>query len=157
MAPESHRRRWVLAFFKRSGTYYNGHLNEARIRASYRPSRRRSFDFSQHGDRFRLPIWRRRPIRVRLFSDYCAFSRFLTRSTIFQVNTSNTRRRVPTFVSAGTTAPTAICSLFTPSVCRRVLCRNTSHALQIPRSSLRTVSPSNTRTPGVRRPSQAFD
>src|SRR5256884_885971 len=49
-------RRWVLRFFERFGTYYNGHLNEARIRASYRPSERLSFDFSQQWDRFRLSV-----------------------------------------------------------------------------------------------------
>src|SRR5438552_5351594 len=49
-------RRWVLQFFERFGTYYNGRLNGARIRASYRPSERLSFDFSQQWDRFRLSV-----------------------------------------------------------------------------------------------------
>jgi len=85
-------RRWVLRFFERFGTYYNGHLNEARIRGSYRPSEKLSFDFSQQWDRFRLPI----PggdfsVVFGSFQTNYAFSRFLTLSTIFQINTSNTQ------------------------------------------------------------------
>lgn len=85
-------RRWVLRFFERFGTYYNGHLNEARIRASYRPSERLSFDFSQQWDRFRLSV----PggdfsvLFGSLQTNY-AFSRFLTLSAILQMNTSNTQ------------------------------------------------------------------
>jgi hypothetical protein len=85
-------RRWVLHFFERFGTYYNGHLNEARIRASYRPSERLSFDFSQQWDRFRLPISGGdfSVVFGSLQTNY-AFSRFLTLSTIVQINTSNTQ------------------------------------------------------------------
>ena len=85
-------RRWVLRFFERFGSYYDGHLNEARIRASYRPSERLSFDFSQQWDRFRLPV----PggdfsVVFGSFQTNYAFSRFLTLSTILQINTSNTQ------------------------------------------------------------------
>ncbi|PYU37496.1 MAG: hypothetical protein DMG53_28185, partial [Acidobacteria bacterium] len=85
-------RRWVLQFFERFGTYYNGRLNEARIRASYRPSERLSFNFSQQWDRFRLPISGGDfSVVFGSFQTNYAFSRFLTLSTIFQVNTSNTQ------------------------------------------------------------------
>jgi len=85
-------RRWVLRFFERFGTYYNGHLNEARIRASYRPSERLSFDFSQQWDRFRLPVTGGDfSVVFGSFQTNYAFSRFLTLSTILQMNTSNTQ------------------------------------------------------------------
>ena len=85
-------KRWVLRFFERFGTYYNGRLNEARIRGSYRPSEKLSFDFSQQWDRFRLTV----PggdfsVVFGSFQTNYAFSRFLTLSTIFQMNTSNTQ------------------------------------------------------------------
>ena len=85
-------RRWVLRFFERFGSYYNGQLNEARIRASYRPSERLSFDFSQQWDRFRLPVTDGDfSVVFGSFQTNYAFSRFLTLSTIFQVNTSNSQ------------------------------------------------------------------
>ena len=85
-------KRWVLRFFERFGTYYDGRLNEARIRGSYRPSEKLSFDFSQQWDRFRLTV----PggdfsVVFGSFQTNYAFSRFLTLSTIFQMNTSNTQ------------------------------------------------------------------
>jgi hypothetical protein len=85
-------RRWVLQFFERFGAYYNGHLNEARVRASCRPSERLSFDFSQQWDRFRLPISEGdfSVVFGSLQTNY-AFSGFLTLSTVLQVNTSNTQ------------------------------------------------------------------
>lgn len=85
-------RRWVLRFFERFGSYYNGHLNEARIRGSYRPNERLSFDISEQWDRFRLPVSGGdfSVVFGSLQTNY-AFSRFLTLSTIFQVNTSNTQ------------------------------------------------------------------
>src|SRR5258707_745982 len=85
-------RRWVLHFFERFGTYYNGRLNEVRIRASYRPSKRLSFDFSQQWDRFRLPL----PngdfsvVLAGLQGNY-SFSRFLTFTSVIQMDTSNTQ------------------------------------------------------------------
>src|SRR5437588_1617999 len=85
-------RRWVLRFFERFGTYYNGHLNEARVRASYRPNERLSFDFSQQWDRFRLPVTGGDfSVVFGSFQTNYAFSRFLTLSTILQMNTSNTQ------------------------------------------------------------------
>ena len=85
-------RRWVLQFLEGFGTYYNGHLNEARAQASYRPSAKLSFDFSQQWDRFRLPVSGGDfSVVFGSFQANYAFSRFLTLSTIFQINTSNTQ------------------------------------------------------------------
>ena len=85
-------RRWVLHFFERFGTYYNGRLNEARIRASYRPSKRLSFDFSQQWDRFRLPLPNGNfsVVLAGLQGNY-SFSRFLTFTSLIQMDTSNTQ------------------------------------------------------------------
>jgi len=85
-------RRWVLGFFERFGTYYSGHLNEARVRGSYRRTERLSFDFSQQWDRFRLPVTGGDfSVVFGSFQTNYAFSRFLTLSTILQMNTSNTQ------------------------------------------------------------------
>ena len=85
-------RRWVLRFFERFGSYYNGNLSEARVRGSYRPSQHLSFDLSQQWDRFRLPVSGGDfSVVFGSFQTNYAFSRFLTLSTIFQINTSNTQ------------------------------------------------------------------
>ena len=52
----SQSRRLITTFFERFGTYYNGHLNEARVRATYRTNERLSFAFGEQWNRFRLPI-----------------------------------------------------------------------------------------------------
>jgi len=49
-------RRLMMNLFERFGSYYNGHLNEARVRATYRANERLSFSFSEEWDRFRLPV-----------------------------------------------------------------------------------------------------
>ena len=49
-------RRLTMSFYERFGSYYNGRLNEARVRWSYRANERLSFDFSQQWNRFRLPV-----------------------------------------------------------------------------------------------------
>jgi len=83
-------KRLTVRFFERFGGYYNGHLNEARIRATYRPSERLSFSLGPQWNRFRLPI----PdgnfsiVFGALETDY-SFSRFVSLSTILQVNTAN--------------------------------------------------------------------
>jgi len=85
-------RRLQVRLLERFGGYYNGHLNEARIRGTYRPNARLSFSLSEQWNRFRLPIpdgnfsvvfgsWQ---------TDY-AFSRFLVLSTILQMDTANTQ------------------------------------------------------------------
>src|SRR6266702_4031333 len=49
-------RRLMVSFFERFGTYYNGHLNEARVRATYRANERLSFNFAEQWNRFRLGV-----------------------------------------------------------------------------------------------------
>ena len=94
-------RRLMVSFFERFGTYYNGHLNEARVRATYRASERLSFNFAEQWNRFRLglvtgPAGTVLPGAVGDFSvvfgsfqtNY-SFSRFLTLSTLLQMDTAN--------------------------------------------------------------------
>jgi uncharacterized protein DUF5916/cellulose/xylan binding protein with CBM9 domain len=85
-------RRLMMNFFERFGSYYNGHLNEARVRATYRANERLSFSFSEEWDRFRLPV----PggdfsVVVGGFQTNYSFSRFLTLSALIQMDTANTQ------------------------------------------------------------------
>ena len=95
-------RRWMLNLYERFGTYYNGHLNEARIRMTYRASERLSFNFSEQWNRFRLGATTdtagttvlpdaagRFSVLFGSFQTNYSFSRFLTLSTLIQMNTSN--------------------------------------------------------------------
>jgi hypothetical protein len=85
-------RRLMLNFFERFGSYYNGRLNEARVRATYRTNERLSFNLSDQWNRFRLPI----PggdfsVLVGSLQANYSFSRFLTLSTLLQTNTADTK------------------------------------------------------------------
>jgi Domain of unknown function (DUF5916) len=78
-------KRFVFNVFERFGTYYNGTLNEFRLRQKYHPSPRISFSASETWDRFRLG--------GQLFNVYVgsgtvaySLSRFLTTSALVQVN-----------------------------------------------------------------------
>jgi len=85
-------RRLMLNFFERFGTYYNGHLNEARVRATYRANERLSFSFSEEWDRFRLPVpGGNFSVLVGGFQTNYSFSRFLTLSALIQMDTANTQ------------------------------------------------------------------
>ncbi len=83
-------RRWTVQFFERFGGYYNGRLNEFRVRASYRVNERLAFSLAPQWNRFRLPLDNGNFSVVfgALETDY-AFSRFLSLSTILQVDTAN--------------------------------------------------------------------
>ncbi len=94
-------RRLTVRFFERFGSYYNGRLNEFRVRTTYRASERLSFSLGPQWNRFRLgvttdPAGKVLPSSAGNFSvvfgaletDY-AFSRFLSLSTIVQVDTAN--------------------------------------------------------------------
>jgi hypothetical protein len=85
-------RRLMVSFFERFGTYYNGHLNEARIRSTYRSSERLSFNFAEQWNRFRLPVHGGdfSVLFGSLQANY-SFSRFLTLSSLIQMNTANTQ------------------------------------------------------------------
>jgi hypothetical protein len=81
-------RRLTVRFFERFGGYYDGHLNEARIRATYRRSEQLAFSVSPQWNRFRLPEGNFSVIFGALETDY-AFSRFVSLSTILQIDTAN--------------------------------------------------------------------
>src|SRR6516165_3831203 len=79
-----------MRFFERFGSYYNGNLNEARVRWSYRASERLSFDFSQQWNKFQLPV----PdgdfsVLFGGFQTNYSFCRFLMLTALVQVNTAN--------------------------------------------------------------------
>ena len=85
-------RRLMVNLYERFGTYYNGRLNEARIRSTYRSNERLSFNVAEQWNRFRLPV-DRGDFSV-LFGSLQAsysFSRFLTLSSLVQMNTANTQ------------------------------------------------------------------
>jgi hypothetical protein len=81
-------RRLTVRLFERFGGYYDGHLNEARIRATYRRSERLAFSVSPQWNRFRLPEGNFSVVFGALETDY-AFSRFVSLSTILQIDTAN--------------------------------------------------------------------
>lgn len=92
-------RKATVSFYERFGGYYNGTLNEARVRATYRASPRLAFSFSEQWNRFHLQVTdgsvgavpQARDFSVvlgTLETDY-AFSRLLSLSTILQMNTAN--------------------------------------------------------------------
>lgn len=83
-------RRLTLKFFERFGSYYNGTLNEFRVVATYRASQRLFVSLNPQWNRFRLPISGGNFSAVfgALETDY-AFSRFLSLSTVLQVDTAN--------------------------------------------------------------------
>ncbi len=96
-------RRLVVNFFERFGTYYNGHLNEVRVRITYRVNERLSFNFSEQWNRFRLglttdpegnplpPGSRNFSVVFGSFQTNYSFSRFLTLSTLLQIDTASTQ------------------------------------------------------------------
>jgi Domain of unknown function (DUF5916)/Carbohydrate family 9 binding domain-like len=94
-------RRFMISFFERFGTYYNGHLNEARVRATYRANERLSFNFAEQWNRFKLGVVTDSAGAVLpttsgdfsvvfgSFQTNYSFSRFLTLSTLIQMDTAN--------------------------------------------------------------------
>jgi hypothetical protein len=94
-------RRLMVNFFERFGTYYDGDLNEARVRGTYRASERLSFNLAEQWNRFRLgattdPSGNPLPagsgnfsVVFGSFQTNYSFSRFLTLSTLLQMDTAN--------------------------------------------------------------------
>ena len=85
-SPQDRRFTWRL--FERFGSYYNGHLNEARVRWSYRANEHLSLDFSEQWNRFRLPEGNFSIVFGSVQASY-AFSRFVFLSTVLQMDTAN--------------------------------------------------------------------
>src|SRR6266536_2073306 len=81
-------RRFTVRLLERFGGYYDGHLNEARIRDTYSRSERLAFSVSPQWNRFRLPEGNFSVVFGAIETDY-AFSRFVSLSTILQVYTAN--------------------------------------------------------------------
>jgi hypothetical protein len=83
-------RRLTVNFFERFGTYYNGRLNEARVRSTYRANERLSFNFAEQWNRFRLPLSGGDfSVLVGSLQTNYSFSRFLALSALAQMNTAN--------------------------------------------------------------------
>lgn len=85
-------RRFTYNFFERFGGYYNGTLNEFRVRANYRPSTKFSVSASTTWDRFRLPLpsGNFSVVLASLQGNY-SFNRFLTFTSLIQMDTSDTQ------------------------------------------------------------------
>jgi hypothetical protein len=85
-------RRFTYNFFERFGGYYGGTLNEFRVRANYRPTAKFSISASQTWDRFRLPLQNGNfsVVLANLQANY-SFTRFLTFTSLIQMDTSNTQ------------------------------------------------------------------
>jgi uncharacterized protein DUF5916 len=83
-------RRFTYNFFERFGGYYGGTLNEFRARANYRPTAKFSLSASETWDRFRLPLPNGNfsVVLASLQGNY-SFSRFLTFTSLIQMDTSN--------------------------------------------------------------------
>ncbi len=79
-------KRWFYSFFERSGTYYNGTLNEFSLRGNYRPTARVALAGSETWDRFRLAglVY---DVHIGSLNCSYSFNRFLTTSVLTQVNT----------------------------------------------------------------------
>ncbi len=85
-------RRFTYNFFERFGEYYGGTLNEFRVQANYRPTAKFSISASETWDRFRLPLPNGNfsVVLASLQANY-SFTRFLTFTSLIQVDTSNTQ------------------------------------------------------------------
>ena len=79
-----------VRLFERFGGYYNGQLNELRLNATYRVNKKLFISAGPEWDRFRLPVpgGNFSVVLGALETDY-AFSRFLSLSSVLQVDTTN--------------------------------------------------------------------
>ena len=83
-------KRLTWSVFERFGGYYNGRLNEARLRGTYRKSDHLSFSLSEQWNRFRMPEGNFSILFGTFETDF-AFTRFLSLSSVLQMNTANTQ------------------------------------------------------------------
>jgi hypothetical protein len=83
-------KRFTFNLFERFGTYYDGHLNEAQVRTNYRRSSRFSLSTTASWNRFNLRDGKFTVVVAGLQANY-SFSRFLTTSTLVQVDTANSQ------------------------------------------------------------------
>jgi hypothetical protein len=72
--------------------YYGGSLNEFRVRANYRPTVKFSISVSETWDRFRLPLPNGNfSVFLASLQGNYSFTRFLTFTSLIQMDTSNTQ------------------------------------------------------------------
>ena len=85
-------RRFTYNFFERFGGYYGGALNEFRTQGNYRATTKFSISAAETWDRFRLPLQNGRfsVVLASLQANY-SFTRFLTFTSLVQMDTSNTQ------------------------------------------------------------------
>ena len=85
-------RRVTYNFYDTFGSYYGGTLNEFSVGANYRPMAKFSVSASETWDRFRLPLpdGHFSVVLASLQGNY-SFNRFLTFTSLLQMNTSNTQ------------------------------------------------------------------
>lgn len=85
-------KRFTYNFFERFGGYYGGTLNEFRARANYRVTTKFSMSASGTWDRFRLPLTNGKfSVALASLQANYSFSRFLTFTSLVQMDTSNTK------------------------------------------------------------------
>jgi len=85
-------RRFTYNVFERFGSYYGGTLNELRVGANYRPAAKLSFSATETWNKFRLPLPNGKfsVVLASLQTNY-SFTRFLTLTSLLQMDTSNTQ------------------------------------------------------------------
>jgi len=85
-------RRFTYNIFERFGGYYDGTLNELRLSANYRANKKFSISVSETWNRFRLPLPNGNfsVVLASLQANY-SFNRFLTFTSLIQMDTSNTQ------------------------------------------------------------------
>lgn len=85
-------RRLTYNFFERFGGYYGRTLNEFRFRSNFRATTRFSISASETWDQFRLPLSNGNfsVVLASLQANY-SFTRFLTFTSIIQIDTANTQ------------------------------------------------------------------
>ena len=81
-------KRFTFNLFERFGTYYTGHLNEARVRTNYRPASRFSISTTAGWNKFSLAQGKFSVALASVQANY-SFSRFLTTSSLIQMDTAN--------------------------------------------------------------------
>jgi hypothetical protein len=88
----SQDKRLTYSLFERFGGFYDGTLNEFRVRATYRPTTKFSASVSSTWDRFRLPLPNGNfsVVLASLQGNY-SFNRFLSFTSLIQMDTSNTQ------------------------------------------------------------------
>jgi hypothetical protein len=83
-------KRFTFNLFNRFGTYYDGRLIESSVRTNYRPSSRFSLATAARWNNFSLREGNFSVVLASVQANY-SFSRFLTTSSLIQMDTSNTQ------------------------------------------------------------------